>query len=57
MMEHGSAALLASQVVHLIPSLTETSLSSDQQWVWGWGYQGDCSGLLQGVLGNGPLYP
>lgn len=31
MMERGSAALLASQVVHLIPSLTETSLSSDSE--------------------------
>lgn len=31
MMERGSVALLASQVVHLIPSLTQTSLSSDSE--------------------------
>lgn len=30
-MERGAAALLASQVVHFIPSLTETSPSSDSE--------------------------
>lgn len=58
MLERGSAALSASPLVHLIPSLTETSLSSDSISAGGrgegGGRQGGWSGLLQGVLGNGP---
>lgn len=42
MMEPGSAAILASQVVHLIPSLTKTSLSSDSA-VGGGGLALECA--------------
>lgn len=42
MMERGSAAILASQVVHLIPSLTKTSLSGDSA-VGGGGLALECA--------------
>lgn len=52
MMERGSVVLLASQVVHLIPSLTQTSLSSDSERSAGGGGGAGGVGIRESGVGR-----